>query len=292
MKGIEVYETGKFRFRDDLPTPVPGPGEVRIRVAAAGICGTDVHILKGDPGLDAMMRYPVVLGHEFCGHVDALGPGVEGPAVGTYVSAEMHEWCGHCPACKNGEFHACQFTEIHGLTKDGCFAEYIVLPAANVVALPDDLPVKGGAILDPLGNAVHTALKAPVDGANVLVVGYGPIGAMAAEVLAFEGARRVWITDVNPKALTRARHWVAHRDLGDRFVVLDVSGDHREPALRRVLEESRGGPDVALEFSGHPNGINDALRLVRAAGTVALLGLPKDSDVVVRDFGRNVVFAA
>ena len=290
MKGIEVYETGKYRYREDLPTPEAGPGEVRIRVQAAGICGTDIHILAGDASLDAMMNYPVVLGHEFCGVIDQLGEGVEGPAIGTYVSAEMHEWCDRCPACLAGKYHACQFTEIHGLTKDGCFAEYIVLPARNVVELPSDLPIQGGAILDPLGNAVHTALKCPVKDRNVLLIGYGPIGAMAAEVLAFEGVRRLWITDVNPKALARARAWVEERSLADKVVVLDVSGDGHGKAHDLILEESGGGADVVLEFSGHPAGINDAFALVRAAGDVVLLGLPKDSDVTIHDFGKNVIF--
>jgi threonine 3-dehydrogenase len=290
MKGIEVYETGKFRYREDLPTPEPGPGQVRIQVQAAGICGTDVHILKGDPSLDAMMNYPVVLGHEFCGVIDNLGEGVEGPAVGTYVSAEMHEWCDRCPACLAGKYHACQFTEIHGLTMDGCFAEYIVLPARNVVELPADLPIQGGAILDPLGNAVHTALKAEVKDRNVLLIGYGPIGAMAAEVLNFAGAKRIWVTDVNTKALARARAWVDSQKLEDKVVVLDVAGDGHGKARDLILEESGGGADVVLEFSGHPAGINDAFSLVRAAGDVVLLGLPKDSDVTIQDFGKNVIF--
>ncbi len=288
MKGIEIYEPGKFRFRNDLPVPVPGPGQVRVRVRAAGICGTDVHICNGDPSLAPLLAIPFVLGHEFCGVVDALGPDTPGPAPGTYVSAEMHEWCDACPACLAGKFHACQNTKIHGLNLDGCFAEYLCLPVRNLVVLPSDLPPRGGAILDPLGNAVHTALKVPARGKTVAVLGYGPIGAMTAEVLLFENASRIFICDVNPKALERAGNWVARQGLEDRVEVLDTGGAHDE-SIRRILEATRGGVDIVCEISGHPSGINDAFRLVRAAGDVVQLGLPA-SEVRIRDFGKNIVF--
>ncbi len=289
MRGIEVHAPGAYRLRDDLPVPEPGPGQARIRVKAAGICGTDVHICRGDPSLLPMLRIPFVLGHEFCGEVDSLGPGTPGPAPGTYVSAEMHEWCDHCAACRAGRFHACQNTKIHGLNLDGCFAEYVVVPARNLVILPPELPVKGGAILDPLGNAVHTALCVPVEGKAVAVVGYGPIGAMTAEVLVFEGAARIYILDVSPKALARAQRWVEAKHLHDRVTILDTSGGNHDRSLERLIAETEGGADVVLEISGHPAGINDALRIVRAAGDVVQLGLPA-AEVLIEDFGKNVVF--
>jgi threonine 3-dehydrogenase len=201
----------------------------------------------------------------------------------------MHEWCGKCPACLSGDFHACQNTKIHGLNLDGCFAEYLVVPVRNIVLLPEDLPQKAGAILDPLGNAVHTALKVPPKGKNVAVIGYGPIGAMSVEVLLFEGAKKIWITDVNPKALDRAKAWVKKKNCGNRVRVLSTAGKNREETTQVILEESGGGVDVILEISGHPNGINDGLKIVRAAGDYVQLGLPS-SDVTIHDFGPNVVF--
>ncbi len=289
MRGIEVFDVGKWRFREDLKIPEPQEGQARIKVLAAGICGTDIHITHGDPSLTKLLRIPFVLGHEFCGFVDRLGPNTSGPEKGTYVSAEMHEWCGKCPACLSGSYHACQNTKIHGLNLDGCFAEYLVIPVRNLVVLPEDLPKKGAAILDPLGNAVHTALKVPPKGKNVAVIGYGPIGAMSVEVLLFEGAKNIWITDVNPKALDRARAWVKEKDCENKIHVLSTSGDSREKAIQTILTESGGGVDVVLEISGHPNGINDGLRIVRPAGDYVQLGLPS-SDVTIHDFGPNVVF--
>ncbi|HKB16834.1 MAG TPA: alcohol dehydrogenase catalytic domain-containing protein, partial [Planctomycetota bacterium] len=128
MRAVEVTAPGAFRLRTDVPVPVPGPGLVRIRVLVAGICGTDVHICRGDPSVAKMLKTPLVLGHEFCGEVDALGPGVNGFTPGTYVSAEMHEPCGSCGACLAGKRHACQRTKIHGVQLDGCFADFVVVP--------------------------------------------------------------------------------------------------------------------------------------------------------------------
>ncbi|MFQ5507530.1 MAG: alcohol dehydrogenase catalytic domain-containing protein, partial [Planctomycetota bacterium] len=142
MRGIEVYEPGKYRLRHDLPLPEPGHGQVRVKVLAAGICGTDVHICEGDPSLEPMMRFPVVLGHEFCGRIEKLGEEVSGLEPGRYVSAEMHEFCNGCPACRAEKFHACQNTRIHGLWLDGCFADYVVVSAKNLVQLPESLPVR------------------------------------------------------------------------------------------------------------------------------------------------------
>ncbi|HET6202300.1 MAG TPA: alcohol dehydrogenase catalytic domain-containing protein [Planctomycetota bacterium] len=290
MRAVEVTALGSFRLVADRPVPVPRAGEVRIRVRAAGICGTDVHICRGDPSVAKMVRPPIVLGHEFCGVIDALGPGANGFSGGEYVSAEMHEACGACAACLAGKRHACQRTRIHGVHLDGCFADYVVVPAGNVVRLPRSLPEKVGAILDPLGNAVHTAFKVDLRGRRVAVVGMGPIGAMTAEVAAFAGASRIFVADVKPRALERARAWVARRDLGERVEVLDVSAPVREEAIARVLAATEGGVDVAMEISGHPNGINDAIRMTRGGGDVVLLGIPRAETVPIEGFGERVIF--
>jgi threonine 3-dehydrogenase len=290
MRAVEVTAPGKFRFRTDAPVPNPGPGQVRIRVKAAGVCGTDIHICKGDPSMAALIDPPFVLGHEFCGEVDQPGPGVASLKPGEFVSAEMHEVCGRCPACLEGKKHACQRTKIHGVHLDGCFADYVVVSASNVVKLPRSIPLKVGAILDPLGNAVHTALKVEIRGKRVAVIGMGPIGAMTAEVAASAGAARIFTADVNQRALARTREWVSRRRLENTVEVVDLAGDSREASVRRILEATEGGVDVAMEISGHPNGINDAIRATRAGGDVVLLGLPKGDTVPLQDFGKNVIF--
>jgi threonine 3-dehydrogenase len=288
MKGVQLTAPGKFRLRQDLPIPEPGPGEVRLRVAAAGICGTDVHICSGDPSMNGLIAPPVVLGHEFCGHVDKLGPGVDGQRLplGAYVSAEMHEICGECPACRNGAYHACATARIRGINLNGAFAEFVVVSAGNVVVLPPDLPVQAAAILDPLGNAVHTVMKVPVENRSVAIVGFGPIGAMCGEVATFVGCSHLFVLDVNDLALDRARAWIERRGLRDRVTVVDA----REQPVETVVAATRGGVDVALEISGHPSGINNAIQMTRPAGHVVNLGLPKGDAVTIDKFSKNFIF--
>jgi threonine 3-dehydrogenase len=287
MRAVELYAPGKFRVRDDVPVPEPAAGEVRIHVEACGICGTDVHICSGDPSMAGIVAPPVILGHEFCGVVDRLGPGVTGLRPGDYVSAEMHEVCGKCPACRDGQMHACSNTRIRGVNLPGAFADYAVVSAGNVVRLPPSLPRKVGAILDPLGNAVHTTLKVPVENRTVAVVGYGPIGAMCTTIAAFCDARHVFVLDVSDAALERAAAWRTRQRLEDRVTIIDA----READLvGGMLEASAGGVDVALEISGHPRGINHALQITRAAGHVVHLGLPRDEQVTIEGFSKNFIF--
>jgi threonine 3-dehydrogenase len=288
MKGIQLTAPGKYRLRTDLPVPEPGPGEVRLRVAASGICGTDVHICSGDPSMNGLISPPVVLGHEFCGHVDKLGPGVDGKhlPLGTYVSAEMHEICGECAACRSEAFHACATARIRGINLDGAFAEFVVVSAHNVIVLPKALPIQVAAILDPLGNAVHTVMKVPVENRTVAIVGFGPIGAMCGEVATFVGAAHLFVLDVSDLALARARQWIERRSLQDRVTVVDA----RETPVETVVDATKGGVDVALEISGHPSGINNAIQMTRPAGHVVNLGLPKGDAVTIERFSKNYIF--
>ncbi|MBK8095656.1 MAG: alcohol dehydrogenase catalytic domain-containing protein [Planctomycetes bacterium] len=288
MKGIQLTAPGQYRLRHDLPVPEPGPKEVRLRVQACGICGTDVHICSGDPSMNGIIAPPVVLGHEFCGFVDKIGPEVDPARLqpGDYVSAEMHEVCYECPACRSGAYHACASTKIRGINLNGAFAEFVVVSAGNVVKLPAKLPVPVAAVLDPLGNAVHTTLKVPVADKTVAIVGYGPIGAMCGEVATFVGARHVFLLDVTDQALARAREWVAARNLGHKVTVVDA----RQKPVDTVVGETGGGVDVALEISGHPVGINNAIQMTRAAGHVVHLGLPKGDNVAIEKFSKNFIF--
>jgi threonine 3-dehydrogenase len=280
MKGVQLTAPGQYRLRTDLPLPEPGPKEVRLRVLASGICGTDVHICSGDPSMNGLIAPPVTLGHEFCGHVDKLGPGVDAAKLplGTYVSAEMHEICGTCPACRAGAYHACATARIRGINLNGAFAEFVVVSASNVVPLPQHLPVQVGAILDPLGNAVHTVMKTDVKDRTVAIIGYGPIGAFCGEVATFVGASHIFVLDVADQALQRAREWVARRGLKDKVTV------------ETVVDATKGGVDVSLEISGHPTGINNAIAMTRPAGHVVNLGLPKADTVGIEKFSKNFIF--
>ncbi|MCC6671962.1 MAG: alcohol dehydrogenase catalytic domain-containing protein [Planctomycetes bacterium] len=288
MKAVELHAPGKFRLRTDVPVPEPGPDEVRIRVEAAGICGTDVHICQDDASMRGIVAPPVVLGHEFCGLVDKVGRNVTRVRPGEYVSAEMHEVCYQCPACRDKQYHACSKTKIRGVNLPGAFAEYVVVSGTNVVKLPAGLPRKVAAILDPLGNAVHTALKVPVQDRAVAIVGYGPIGAMCAEVVLFAGCKHLFIVDVSDRSLARARGWLERRAVQDRVTIVDAR--ETPGPVPRVIGATEGGVDVSLEMSGHPSGINNAIQMTRAAGHVVHLGIPKDADVAIQGFGKNVIF--
>ena len=290
MNAVVVPEFGHWEYRTNVPVPEPKPGEVRIAVAACGICGTDVHIAKGDASLKSMLKPPFIQGHEFCGHVDKLGEGVTGVTVGQFVSAEMHEVCGKCPACLDGKKHACANTRYRGLDADGSFADYVCVSAGNVIVLPDGVPPKLAAFLDPLGNAVHTACKVPVAGKKVLVAGYGAIGAMVVDIVAFLGAKEIHVTDVKGKALRRAEERAVQAGYADRLVTHRVMNEHRNSLAAYISSITGGGVDVAMEISGHPDAINDAIRHTRAGGDVVLLGLPTDSAVTLQDFGKNIIF--
>ena len=290
MNAVVVPEFGRWEYRTNVPVPEPKANEVRIAVAACGICGTDVHIAKGDASLKAMLKPPFVQGHEFCGYVDKPGADVTGFTVGEFVSAEMHEICGKCPACLAGKKHACARTRYRGLDTDGSFADYVCVSASNVIRLPAGVPVKLAAFLDPLGNAVHTACKVPVKGKKVLVAGYGAIGAMVVEVVAFLGASEIHVTDVKGKALRSAEERAKKSGFADRLITHQVKNEHRNSLAEHILAITGGGVDVAMEISGHPDAINDAIRYTRAGGDVVLLGLPTDSAVTLQDFGKNIIF--
>lgn len=262
-----------------VPVPDPGPGEVQIRVAAAGICGTDLHIYNWDPWAASRIRPPLVIGHEFCGHISRVGDGVAGLAVGQYVSAEGHLVCGTCLACRLGEFHVCERLQVIGVDRDGAFAEYVVMPARNVWPLAASVPVRLGAIMDPIGNAVHTALRVPLAAQRVLVVGCGPIGLMAIRIARHAGAALVAASDVNEHRLAMARAMGAD-------LVLDA---RRGGVADRVRDATGGdGADVVLEMSGQPGGIRDGFRALRNGGHAALLGLP--SEPVTLDLANDMIF--
>ncbi len=265
-----------------MPTPACGPSDVLIRVHAAGVCGTDLHIWEWDAWASGRLRPPVVIGHEFAGEITALGDeaAAEGLlATGDLVTAEGHIICGHCLQCRTGNGHLCTRTRIIGVDRDGGFADYIAMPASNVIKL-DGIPVEIGAIMDPIGNAVHTVLEGGgLAGSSVFVLGCGPIGCFACGVAKAAGASLVVASDFNDMRLSLARGMGAH-------VTLNPA---RDEVLAKIRALTGGdGVDLVCEMSGHPAGHDQAFAAARLGGRVNLLGTPSRTTEV--DFARDVIF--
>jgi threonine 3-dehydrogenase len=261
-----------------VPKPAPGPGDVLIAVRHAGVCGTDLHIADWDTWAQSRIKPPVIVGHEFAGEIVAVGDGVTELKPGQLVTAEGHIICGHCLQCRTGNGHICRNTRIIGVDRDGAFAEFIAMPATNVLAL-DGIPTEVGAIMDPMGNAFHTVLTAEIPGSTVFIVGCGPIGCFAVGVARAAGATRVIASDINPKRLALAARMGAHVTLNP--TTTDV--------VRTVREETGGeGADVVCEMSGVPAALRQALAAVRPGGRVQLLGLP--SGEVPLNLANDVIF--
>ncbi len=248
----------------DVPKPVPGHADVLVKVTHAAICGTDLHIYEWNEWAQEHMQLPVVVGHEFVGVVEAVGAEVDGIEPGTRVAGEGHVVCGHCRNCRAGDGHLCRSPVSVGIQRDGGFADYVVIPARNAYAIPDSVPDRIAAILDPLGNAVHTALSFDLVGEDVLITGAGPIGQMASAVCRHAGARHIVITDVQEGRLHTAAQMGATRAV--------LAGD---ASLRAAMDElgMQEGFDIALEMSGSPHAVADILRHTNHGAKVALLGL-------------------
>jgi len=253
--GLDLVETER---------PECGAHDVLIRVDRSAICGTDVHIYNWDEWAARTIPVPLTIGHEFVGTVASVGAEVEGLAPGTRVSAEGHITCGRCRNCRTGRAHICASTIGLGVQRPGCFAEYVAIPARNVFPIPAGIPDRVAAFLDPLGNAVHTALSFDLAGEDVLITGAGPIGVMAAAVARHVGARRVVVTDVNDARLELARRVGADRAVN----VTRESPSSVFPALG--IHE---GFDVVLEMSGKAEAIRQALEAARPGARFALLGI-------------------
>ena len=276
-----VAKTGRHAGLEmiEVPVPRPGPREVLVKVRANSICGTDLHILHWDPWAEDRMQPPLIIGHELCGNVVALGEEVEDVALGTYIAAESHIVCGRCVFCRTGRGHICRNTRIIGVDRDGAFAEYIALPAENLFAVPADMPPEIATLQENFGNAVHTAFATNMAARKVLVTGCGPVGAMVIPVAKAAGARSVFATDVSDYRLDLARRMGATLTLNPL----------RDDVVARVLEETDGeGVDVLLEMSGAPQAIEAGFRALKFGGEAALLGLPREP--MVFDLANDVIF--
>jgi len=259
--------------------PTPGPKEVLIKVTYASVCGTDFHITNWDEWSANRIKPPLVYGHEFCGVIEAVGDKVTGLRAGDYVSAEMHLPCGHCLQCHEGHKHICENVKIFGIDLPGCFAEYIAIPAKQVIKLPASIKPEYGALLDSLGNSVHAVSRAEVSGKTVHVVGCGPLGLFAIVVAKAMGALKVFASDVAPFRLDLAQKAGADAVLAaDKTKVSD--------ALKDLTDGH--GVDVVLEMSGSGPAINDALKSLKLGGRVVMMGIPKGN--VDLDISQDVIF--
>jgi len=247
------------------PVPEIGPDEILVKIARTGICGTDIHIWNWDEWARKTIPVPMIVGHEYAGEIVEVGSGVRGLARGQRVSGEGHVIGMQSRAARGGRYHLDPETRGVGVNIPGAFAEYVKIPAFNAVPLPDDIDDELGAILDPLGNAVHTALSFDLVGEDVLVTGAGPIGIMAAAVARHVGARHVVVTDVNSYRL----------ELAGR--VADVAPVNvAEEDLKSVMDRlgMREGFDVGLEMSGAAAALNQMLDTIVMGGKIAMLGIP------------------
>jgi len=281
MKVISKLKPEKGLWLSDAPKPQCKHGDVLIKIKKTGVCGTDLHIYNWDEWAQKTIPVPMHVGHEFMGEIVELGEGVTQFSIGDRVSGEGHITCGHCRNCRAGEKHLCRNTLGIGCKLPGAFAEYLSMPAENVIKLPDDISDDMGSILDPFGNAVHTTLKFDLVGEDVLITGAGPIGLMAVAIAKKVGARHVVITDVNPYRLKLAEKLGATR-------AIDISSEAPAAAgalgevpryLQTVMSElgMTEGFDVGLEMSGNDRAFQDMVAALNHGGRIAMLGIPPKS---------------
>ncbi len=263
MKAIVKQEHAQGLSMMQMPMPVIGIHDVLIKVKKTSICGTDVHIYNWDAWAQKNVPVPLIIGHEFMGEIVELGSHVENLSLGDRVSGEGHIVCNHCRHCLQGQKHLCDAVKGLGYHINGCFAEYVSLPAANVFCLPDFVSDDFGAIFDPFGNAVHTALSYSLLAEDVLITGAGPIGIMTAMIALKAGARSVVITDVNDYRLSLAKKIGA--------TIVNVSKESLQEAQRHL--EIEKGFTVGMEVSGNPLALNTLIESMQHGGSVALLGI-------------------
>ncbi|MCZ0073778.1 L-threonine 3-dehydrogenase [Bacillus sonorensis] len=264
---------------DLVPIPEIGKHEVLIKVKAASICGTDVHIYHWDEWAKQRVKPPYVFGHEFSGEVAAVGEHVTSVKEGDTVSAETHIVCGRCVPCLTGKKHVCSNTMILGVDTEGCFAEYVKVPAENIWKNPPGMPDDLASIQEPLGNAVHTVLSGITAGAKTAIVGCGPIGLMAVAVAKAAGASQVIAIDKNEYRL----------DLAVQMGATETISIEKDDPLKIVSALTGGwGADLVCEMSGHPTAIRQSLKMAANGGRVHILSLPEHP--VCIDMTNDIVF--
>lgn len=279
MKAVVKPEQAPGMVLREVPVPSFGPQDALIKVRATSICGTDLHIYKWDEWARKRIDPPLVVGHEFCGHVVAVGRDVTEVREGDFVSAESHITCGHCAQCRTGNGHICQNTRIIGVDRDGCWAEYIAMPAHNLWLNPPDMPVEIACMLENFGNAVHTAFSTDLTARKVLITGCGPVGLMTVAVARAAGARSIYATDISPYRLRLAERMGATHALNVGEVkVVDF-----------IRQDTEGeGVDVLLEMSGASTAIDQGFAVLRDGGEASLLGVAPG--VIGFDINNHIIF--
>tara|TARA_B100001758_G_scaffold116526_1_gene99886 strand:- start:3889 stop:4911 length:1023 start_codon:yes stop_codon:yes gene_type:complete len=264
MKALVKSSKERGIWIENIPEPECNTNDVKIKITHTSICGTDLHIYKWDEWAQKTLATPLTIGHEFCGIIEEIGPGVTHYKPGQRVSGEGHITCGNCRNCRAGKRHLCQKTNGIGIHRDGAFAEYLIMPESNIWPIHNDIPSDIAAFFDPFGNAVHTSLSYEMVGEDVLITGAGPIGLMATGICKFVGARNVVITDINDYRLGLAKEMGATK-------AINVS-KHSITEFYSQLNMTSGF-DVGLEMSGNPEAFRSMLGHMFHGGKVALLGL-------------------
>jgi threonine 3-dehydrogenase len=265
MRALVKAKSERGIWLEKAKRPTIGHNDVLIKVHKTAICGTDIHIYQWDEWAKKTIPVPMTVGHEFSGEIVETGIEVKGYEVGDRVSAEGHVTCGFCRNCRAGRRHLCRSAVGIGVNRSGAFADYIAVPAFNIFKLPDVITDDMAAVLDPFGNATHTALSFDLVGEDVLITGAGPIGIMAVAIARYAGARHIVITDVNDYRLGLAKKMGAS-------VALNVTSGSIDQTMNDLGMEE--GFDVGMEMSGNPAAFRDLLRTMHHGGKVALLGIP------------------
>ncbi|MDD3685719.1 MAG: L-threonine 3-dehydrogenase [Bacteroidales bacterium] len=272
MKALVKAKAERGLWMQDVPVPTIGPDDVLIKIRKTAICGTDLHIYRWDEWSQKTIKTPMTIGHEYVGEIAELGANVKNMfTIGERVTGEGHIACGVCRNCRRGWAHICENTYGVGVHRDGCFAEYLSLPATNVVRINEKIEDELCSIMDPYGNATHTALSFNLLGEDVIITGAGgPIGAMCVAIAKFAGARNVFAVEPNEYRLELAR------TMGADFCVNPLKED-----LKTVLEKNNlQGFDIGLECSGNGIAFNQMVSAMYNGGSIALLGiLPSTSPV-------------
>src|SRR6202451_1951346 len=271
MKALVKKERRPGIWLDEIPEPKVGPNDVLIKIAKTAICGTDMHIFKWDTWAQKTIPVPMAVGHEYYGHIVEVGSVVVGLKAGARVSGESDIACAYCRSCRPGRRHLCRNTVGVGVNRQGAFAEYLAIPAGNAFKLPAAISDDVASILDPFGNATHTALAFNMVGEDVLITGAGPIGIMAVAIARFTGARHVVITDVNDYRLGLARQMGATR-------AINVQRESLDETMKELGMQE--GFDVGLEMSGNAQALREMLRTMHHGGSIAILGIPPEDTAI------------
>jgi threonine 3-dehydrogenase len=279
MQALIKHHSGPELQLTDRPKPTPGPREVLIRVKKVGICGTDRHIWEWDKWAAGRIPVGIITGHEFVGVIEQVGSAVTNYKPGLRVSSEGHITAWKDFNSRTGNAHIASDTKIIGIDRDGCFAEYVCVPEENVWPVHASIPDKVAAVLDPLGNAVHTVMAANVSAKTVLVTGTGIIGLMSITVAKAAGASRIFATDIDPR----------RRALAKKLGAVEAFDPRENSWIDEVRRACKGeGADVLLEMSGAESALSQGLGALRNGGTAALLGLFKGP--ITFDINSLVIF--